>query len=100
MGSDEEYGKSPGQFSVQGRAEAHRDAAAAREGRAGRDLALPFVCRNNEGGRDCPDTDVNPSEAEYGRAIYYDAANSEPVRKGHQAAGRADSYAAVGTGGD
>ena len=79
MGSDEEDGIDPGQFSVQGRAEAHGEAAAAREGRERRYLVLPFVDRSNEGGRDRPETDVNPPEAEYGRAIYCDAADSGPV---------------------
>ena len=97
MGSDEEDGKGPGQFSVQGRAEVLGEAAAAREGRDGRDLVLTFIVGRNEGGRDRPDTDVNPPEVEYGRAIYCDAADSGPVQKGHQAAGRSGSPAVVGT---
>ena len=100
MGSDEEDGKIPGQFSVQGRAEAHGEATAAREGWDGRDLVTPFIGGSNEGGRDFPDRDINPSEAEYGRAIYCNAADYETVQKGHQAARRADSPAAVGTEGD
>ena len=100
MGSDEEDGKIPGQFSVLGRVEAHREASAAREGQDGQDLVLPFVGGSNEGARDRPDTDINPSEAEYGRTIYCDAADSEPVRKSHQAAGRAGSPVVVGTDGD
>ena len=79
MGSDEEDGKIPGQFSVQGRAESHREAAVVQEGRDRQDLVLAFVGKRNEGDRDRPDTDVNTSEAEYGRAIYCDAADSEPV---------------------
>ena len=94
MGSDEEDGKGPGQFSFQGRAEDHGEAAVAQEGR---DLVLPFVGGSNEGGRDFPDTDVNPPEVEYGRAIYCDAADSEPVRKFHQAARRAGILVVVGT---
>ena len=99
MGSDEENGKGPGQFSVQGRAEAHGEEAAVREGREGRDLVLPFVGGSDEGGRGRPDTYVNPPEAEYGCAIYCDAYDSEPVRKFHKAAGRAGSPAVVVTDG-
>ena len=80
--------KNPGHFSVQGCAEAHREAAAAREGQDGRDLVLPFVDGSNEGGRDRPDTYVNTSETEYSCTIYCNMAESEPVRKGHQADGR------------
>ena len=57
----------------------------------------PFVGGSNEGGRDRPDTDFNPPEEEYGSAIYRDAADFGPVRKGHQAAGRAGSPEVVGT---
>ena len=81
MGSDKEYGKGPEQFSVQGHAEAHEEAFTEREGWEGRYLVLPFVGGSNEGGRDCPGTDVNPPEAEYVRAIYCDAADSGPVQK-------------------
>ena len=97
MGTDGEDRKGHGQFSVQGRAEDHGGAAAAREGR---DLVLPFVGGSNEGGEDILDTDVNPPEAEYGRAIYCDAADSGPVLKSHPAARRAGSLAVVGTDGD
>ena len=34
----------------------------------------------DEGGRDCADSDINPSEAEHSRAIYCDTDNSGPVR--------------------
>ena len=95
--NDSEDGEGPGQFSVQGRAEDHREAAAAREGQ---DMVLPFVGRSNEGDRDGSDTDINPTEAEYGRAIYCDTADSGPVRKGHPEARRAGSLAVVGTYGD
>ena len=94
MGTDGEDGKCPGQFSVQGRAEDHREAAEAREGR---ELVLPFVGRSEEGGRDCSDTDVNPPEEEYSRATYCDAADSGPVKKGHLAAKSAVSPAVMGT---
>ena len=94
MGDDSEDGEDPGHFLVQGRAEDYGEAAAAREGR---ELVLPFVGGSNEGDRDCADTDVNPPEAEYGRAIYYDIADSGPVQKGHHAAGHAGSPSVVGT---
>ena len=64
MGSDEEDGKGLGQFSFQGCAESHGEASAAQEGRDVRDLVLSFIGGSNEGGRDCPDTDVNTPEAE------------------------------------
>ena len=76
MGSDSKDGEVPGQFSVQVRAEDHGEADAAREGQY---LVLPFVGGSNEGDRDSSDTDVNPPEAEYGRAIYCDADDSGPV---------------------
>ena len=100
MGSNKEDRKGPGQLSVQVRAEAHGKSAAAQEGQDGRDLVLPFFGRGNEGGRYRPDTDVNPSEAEYGRAIYCDAADYGPVQKGHQAYGRAGIPAVVRTDGN
>ena len=76
MVSDVEDGKGLGQFSVQGRAEAHGVAASAREIRY---LVIPFVGSNNKGGRDRSDLDVNPLEVEYGRAIYCDASDSGPM---------------------
>ena len=96
MGADSEDGEGPGLFSVQGRAEDHGEASAAREGR---ELVLPFVGGSNEGDRDSLDTDINPTEAEYGCAIYCDAADSVPVRKGHLAARRAGILAVVGIDG-
>ena len=48
-----------------------------RRGRWG--VVLPVTGGSDEGGRDCSELDLNPSEAEYGRAIYCDAADSEPV---------------------
>ena len=97
MGADGKDGEGPGQFSVQVRAEDHGETAAAREGR---ELVLPFVGGRNEGYMDGLDTDINPPEAEYGCAIYYDAADYGPVQKGHPAARRAGSSAVVGTDGD
>ena len=76
MGTDNKDGKVPRQFSVQGRVEDHGEAAAAQEGR---DLLLPLIGRSNERGSNRSDMDVNPQEAEYGHAIYCDAADSGPV---------------------
>ena len=86
--------KAPGQFSVQVCAEAHGEAAAARERRG---LVLTFFGGSDEGGRDCLDSDVNPPEAEYGRVIYCDAADSGPVQKRQPMARRTGSPAVVGT---
>ena len=94
MGTDGEDGKGPGQFLVQGHAEDHGETDEAREGR---DLVLPFVGWSDEGGNDRSDTDVNPPEAEYGRTIYCDAADSGPVQKGHSAARCAGILAVVVT---
>ena len=63
-------------------------------------LILPVVGWSDEGGRDRLDSDVNPPEAEYGCAIYCDAADSGPVRKGHLTARQKSSPGVVGTDGD
>ena len=85
MVTDSKDGKGPGQFSVQGCAEDQGEAAAARERRY---LLIRFVGGNDERGRGRSDSDVNPPEAEYGRAVYCNAADSGPVRKGQLTAGR------------
>ena len=97
MGADGEDGEGPVQFSVHGCAEDHGEATAARERR---ELVLPIVGESNEGDRDGLDTDINPPEAEYGHAIYCNAADSGPMRKGYPAARRAGSSEVVGTDGD
>ena len=89
--------KGPGQIPVQGREEDHREAAAAKEGR---ELGIPAVGGSNEGDGDGGDTDINSPEAEYGRAIHCDAANSRPVRTIHPAARHAGVSEVVGTDGD
>ena len=76
MGIDGEDGKGPGHFPGQGRAEAHGETAAAWDRQY---VVLPFTDGSDEGGRDRLDSDVYPPEAEYGRAIYCDAADSGPV---------------------
>ena len=60
-------------------------------------MDIPAICRNNEGHGNGGDKDINSPEAEYGRAIHCDAADSGPVRKGHLAARRAGVLAVVGT---
>ena len=89
--------KDPGQFSVQVCVKAHGKAATAWERR---DMVLPFAGGSEEGGRDRLDLDVNPPEAEYGHAIYCNAADSGPVQKGQPTAGRTGNQAVVGTYGD
>ena len=42
-------------------------------------VVLPVPGRGDEGGRDRADPDVDPSEAEHGRTIYCDAADSGPM---------------------
>ena len=61
---------------MQGSAEAHGDTASTQE-RWG--VLLPVIGGIDEGGVDRLDSDLNPSEVEYGRAIYCDAADSGPV---------------------
>ena len=76
MGVDGKNGKSSGHLSGQGSAEAHGETA---EMMDRRDVVLPITGGRDEGGRDCLDLDLNPPEAEYGRVIYCDAADSGPV---------------------
>ena len=68
--------KGPGNLSGQGHSEAHGETAATRDRE---DVVLPITGESDEGGRDSLDLDLNPLEAEYGRAIYCDAADSGPV---------------------
>ena len=49
-------------------------------------MVLPVPGRGDEGGRDRADPDVDPSEAEHGRAIYCNAANSGPMQGGSEKA--------------
>ena len=76
LGVDGKNGKGPGKLSDQGSAEAHGETAATRDRQ---DLVLPITGGIDEGGRDCSDSDLNPPEAEYSRAIYCNAADSGPV---------------------
>ena len=97
MGVDGEDGKGPRHFSVQGREEDNREAAATTEGR---ELVLPDVGGSNEVDRDSWDTDINPPEAEYGREIHCNATDSGHVRTGHPAARQTGVLAVVVTDGD
>ena len=66
----------------------------------GRELDIPTDGGNNEVDGNGGDTDLNSPEAEYGRAIHCNAADSGPMRAGHLAARRAGVSAVVGTYGD
>ena len=50
-------------------------------------MVLPVPGGSDEGGGDRADSDVNPPEAEIGRAIYCDAADSGPMRGGSATTG-------------
>ena len=54
----------------------------------------------DEGGVDRADLDVDPLEAEHGRAIYCDAADSGPMRGGSETAGDTGLKEMVGADGD
>ena len=87
----------PGKFPVQGREEDHGEIAAAKEGQ---DMNITADGGNNEGNGNGGDTDLNSPEAEYGRAIHCNTADSGPMRTVHLAARRAGVSAVVGTYGD
>ena len=87
VGSYEEDGVGPGRLSGQSCKKINGETASPWEGWV---VVLPVPGRGNEGGGDRADLDIDPPEAENGRAIYCDAADSGPVRGG--------SKMAVGTG--
>ena len=97
MGPDKEDGVSPGRLPGQGCKASNRKTASPGEGWA---VVLPVPGGSNEGGGDGADPDVNPSEAEHGRPIYCDAANSGPVRGGGETAGDTGPKEMVGADGD
>ena len=66
MGPHKEYGVSPGRLPGQGCEAFNRETASPGEGWA---VVLPVPGGGNEGGGDRADSDVDPSEAEHGRAI-------------------------------
>ena len=76
MGSDEKDEVGPGRLPGQGSKNVNGETASLREGWA---VVLPVPGRGDEGGGDRADSDIDPPEVEYGRAIYYDAADSGTV---------------------
>ena len=76
MGVDGKNGKGHGRLSGQGSVEAHGETSSTQEIW---EVVLPVTGGSNEGGGDRSDSDLNPPEAEYIRAIYCDAADSRPV---------------------
>ena len=63
-------------------------------------VVLPVTGGCDEGGGDLSDSDLDPPEAEHGRAIYCDAADSGPVREVSKTAGRTGTQVVVGVEGD
>ena len=84
VGPDKEDGVDPGRLSGQGSKNVNRETASPWEGWA---VVVPIPVGGDEGGGDFADSDFNPPEAEHGRAIYCDAADSGPVRGGSKTAG-------------
>ena len=84
MGPHKEDGVSPGRLPGQGCEVVNREIASPGEGWT---MVLPVPGRGNEGGGDSADSDVDPSEAEHGRTIYCDAADSGPMQGGSETAG-------------
>ena len=76
MVSDKKYGVGPGRLPGQGSKNVNGETYFPREGWA---VVLPGPGRDDEGGGYRADSDIDPPEVEYGRAIYYDAADSGPV---------------------
>ena len=79
MGSDEKYGVGHGRLSGKDSKNVNRETASLREVWA---VVLPVPGGRDEGGRDRADSDINPPEAEHGRAIYCSAADYGPVQGG------------------
>ena len=63
-------------------------------------MVLPVPGRGDEGGGDRADSDIDPPEAEHGRTIYCDAADSGPVQGGSKTAGGTDPKEMVGADGN
>ena len=78
-----EDGVIPGRLSGQVCKKLNRETASPWEGW---EVVLTVAGWGDEGGGDCADSDINPLEAEHGRAIYCDAANYGPVRGGSKTA--------------
>ena len=97
MGSDEKDRVSPGRLSGQGSNNVNGETASPREGWS---VVLPVPGGGDEGGGDHADSDIDPPEAEHGRAIYCDAADSGTLRGGSKTDGCTGTKAVVGTDGD
>ena len=76
VGPDPPSGEGPGQISTQGQAVDHRETA---EAAGGGELGLPSAGDGNVGSRLIGDWGLRHKEAEYGRAIYCNATDSEPL---------------------
>ena len=63
-----------------------------------RELGLPTSGGGTEGSGNGGDTDVHNIDAEYGRAIYYNASDFGTMQAGHSAARSAGVSAVVGAG--
>ena len=84
MGSYEEDGVGPGCLSGQGCKKVNRETVSPWEGWT---VVLTVPGGGNEGGGDRADLGIDPPEAEHGRSIYCNAADSGPVRGGSKTAG-------------
>ena len=76
VGPHKEDGVSPGRLPGQGCKAFNRETASPGEGWM---VVIPVPGGGDEGGGDRADSNVDPSEAEHGRAIYCDAADSGPM---------------------
>ena len=63
-------------------------------------MGIPTAGGGNEGGGNGGNTDIYYTEAEYGHAIYCDAADSGPMQAGHSAARSMGVLEVVGAGGN
>ena len=97
MGSNEKNGVSPGSLPGQGCKAANRLVTLKREGW---EVVLPIPGGSTEGGGRREDQDIDPLEAEYGRAIYCDANDYGPVLGDRETAGDTGPKEMVGTDGD
>ena len=97
MGPHVEYGVSPGRLPGRGRKKVNGETASPREVWA---MVLPVSGGGDDGGGDRADSDVDPSEAEHGRTIYCDTADSGPVRGGSKTAGGTGPKEMMGADGD
>ena len=97
MGSDKKDGVGPGLLSGQGSNNVNEETALTREVWA---VVLPVPGGGDEGGGDRADLEIDHPEAEHGRAIYCNAADSGPVKEGSNTAWCTGTKAVVGADGD